>query len=115
LFVAIYCWHVKPGMEDQFREGWRRVSEILYRDHGSLGSRLHRNYDGTWFAYAQWPDRKHWERAREAHPDSANEGLQMMRGSVETPGDLDSPTFRLVVTDDFLQDMAYSIEMKHLP
>ncbi len=115
MFVAIYCWRVKPGMEDQFREGWRRVTETFYRDHGSLGSRLHRNFDGTWFAYAQWPDRKHWEQAKEAGRTSAADGLQMMRDSLENPSNMESPSFRLVVTDDFLQGTAYSIGTEHLP
>ena len=115
MFVAIYCWRVRPGMEDQFREGWRRMTETLYRHHGSLGSRLHRNYDGTWFAYAQWPDRKHWEQAQEAACGSAADALLMMRDSLENPGDLESVAFRLVVTDDVLQGTAYSVGFEHLP
>ena len=115
MFVAIYCWRIKPGMEDQFREGWRRVTEAFYHHHGSLGSRLHRNFDGTWFAYAQWPDRKHWERAREAGAGGVTDALQMMRESVENPGDIDTPTFRLVMTDDFLQGAAYNVGLKDLP
>jgi hypothetical protein len=115
VFVAIYCWRIKPGMEDQFREGWRRLSEARYLDRGSLGARLHRNFDGTWFAYAQWPDRKHWERTQGADPGSATEGLQMMRESVENPNDVDLPAFRLVVTDDLLQGAPYAVGMEHLP
>jgi heme-degrading monooxygenase HmoA len=115
VFVAIYCWRIKPGTEDQFREGWRRVTETLYRHQGSLGSRLHRNFDGAWIGYAQWPDRKHWEKAREAAADSIKDGLQMMRDSVEDSAAFDTPAFRLVVTDDYLQNTAYSIEMEQLP
>jgi Antibiotic biosynthesis monooxygenase len=115
VFVAVYCWRMKPGMEEQFREGWRRVTETLYRHQGSLGSRLHRNFDGTWVAYAQWPDRKHWEKAQKAAAESAGEGLQMMRDSLEDPAALDTPVFRLVVTDDYLRGTAYSIEMERLP
>jgi heme-degrading monooxygenase HmoA len=115
VFVAIYCWRIKPGTEEQFREGWRRVTETLYRHQGSLGSRLHRNFDGTWVAYAQWPDRKHWEKTQKAGAESAKEGLQMMRDSLEDPATLDTPVFRLVATDDYLQRAAYGTEVEHLP
>jgi heme-degrading monooxygenase HmoA len=33
MFVAIYRWKVKPGMEEQFREGWRRIT-LLARERG---------------------------------------------------------------------------------
>lgn len=115
MFVVIYRWHVKPGMEEHFREGWRRVTETMYRDHGSLGSRLHGNYDGTWLAYAQWPDRKHWERAREAARDSTIDGLRMMKESVDNPADLDLPVFRLVATDDLLHSSVDTMIINTLP
>jgi hypothetical protein len=28
---------------------------------GSLGARLHRSDEGTFIAYAQWPDRESWK------------------------------------------------------
>ncbi len=112
MFVAIYCWRIKPGMEDQFREGWRQVAEALHSLEGGLGSRLHRNFDGTWLAYAQWSDRKHWEKAEKAGLGGAEDALQMMRESVENPDQLDRPVFRLVVTDDFLHAASGSIEMR---
>lgn len=54
-FAVLYRWRIYPGKEDQFVEGWSRVSAGLLRDRGSLGSRLHRGSDGIWYSYAQWP------------------------------------------------------------
>ena len=115
MFIAVYRWRVKPGAEEQFREGWRRVTESIYRTYGSLGSRLHRELDGTWIAYAQWPDRKRWEKAQREGPGGDEGGLGMMRGSVESPGDLERPALRLIVTDDLLQGATYSAGPQHLP
>lgn len=52
--VVLYRWRLKPGSEDEFMQGWSRVTELL-RSRGSLGSRLHRGPDGIWYGYAQWP------------------------------------------------------------
>ena len=39
------------------------MTEALKRERRALGSRLHRDDDGTWLAYAQWPSREAWERS----------------------------------------------------
>jgi hypothetical protein len=56
MFVAIYRWRLRPGMESQFVDGWERVTRAIYGQCGSYGSRLHKCEDGTWLAYARWPD-----------------------------------------------------------
>ncbi|MBC3876844.1 antibiotic biosynthesis monooxygenase [Undibacterium sp. FT79W] len=53
-FIVLYRWKIKPGMEDQFIEGWSQGT-ALFREMGSLGSRLHRGSDELWYGYAQWP------------------------------------------------------------
>jgi heme-degrading monooxygenase HmoA len=77
-FAVIYRWKVKPGMEAQYQRGWQRVTERLKADRGALGSRLHKMDDGTWVAYAQWPSRAAWERARTMGPADL-EGSRLMR------------------------------------
>jgi len=54
-FAVLYRWRIHPEKEEQFVEGWSRISAGLLRDRGSLGSRLHRGADGIWYSYAQWP------------------------------------------------------------
>ena len=53
-FVVLYRWKLKEGMESQFIESWSQVT-ALFREKGSLGSRLHRGPEGIWYGYAQWP------------------------------------------------------------
>ncbi|MBI3651493.1 MAG: antibiotic biosynthesis monooxygenase [Acidobacteria bacterium] len=82
MFTVIYRWKVKAGCEEQFRDAWRRATEAIYQTHQSLGSRLHRCDDGRWLAYAQWPDRRHWEAMQNrAAPDA--EAFALMRDSTQ--------------------------------
>ena len=100
MFIALYRWSVKEGQEHRFREGWRRLTEEIYRQRGSYGSRLHRAEDGTWVAYAQWPDRQAWEAsARAVALDT--EASEMMRESIEAR----YPPMLLEVVDDLLKSV----------
>lgn len=70
-FAVIYRWRLRVGTEEAFRSAWETVTRIIRREHGGLGSRLHRADDGTWLAYAQWPDRAAWaamQSAQDADP-----------------------------------------------
>lgn len=81
-FCVIYRFRVRSGAEDTFCRGWSQLTEAIRDRRGGLGSRLHRADDGLWLAYAQWPNRETWERARQqetADPDAA----QAMGESVE--------------------------------
>jgi heme-degrading monooxygenase HmoA len=53
-FVVLYRWRLQPGREEQFIAAWSRITDLLRRERGSLGSRLHRGSDGLWYGYAQW-------------------------------------------------------------
>lgn len=97
MFIALYRWRLKEGREESFREGWRRLTGEIYSRRGSYGSRLHRAEDGTWIAYAQWPDRRTWEEAGGAGADDA-EALEMMRESIE----VSHPPVLMEVSDDLL-------------
>lgn len=94
MFIALYRWKLIKGRESLFQEGWHRITVEFYRERGSLGSRLHRAEDGTWVAYAQWPDKQAWEAARVQVRDT--EAVQMMRESIELSH---APTFMEVVDD----------------
>ena len=98
MFCVIYQWKVKPGKEELFRQTWRTITEAIYRQHGALGSRLHRADDGsgTWIAYAQWPDREHWsshaetlgiELAKEEQSQCLQEAVQILH-TLEVTDDL---------------------------
>lgn len=53
-FCVLYRARVHPDKEAQYIAAWSQLTRQL-REHGSLGSRLHRGNDGLWYAYAQWP------------------------------------------------------------
>ena len=81
-FCVIYRWRVVPGREAQFQEAWETVTQEI-RDHeGGFGSRLHRATDGTWVAYAQWPDREAWEAAG-LSTDRGRAAMELLSAAVE--------------------------------
>ena len=78
MFAVVYRWRLHPGAEDSFVEGWQRVTRAIHATCGSYGSRLHRADDGTWVAYARWPDAATRDRCR--HGEA--EGERMMAAAV---------------------------------
>lgn len=66
-------------MEQQFVDGWERVTRAIRGSCGSYGSRLHRGDDGTWLAYARWPSRE----ARVECEFQEEEGVRLMQEAIE--------------------------------
>ena len=82
MFIAVYRWKVKAGMEDQFREGWRR---------GTVGD---------FVGYAQWPTREQWQKVYDAHfPHDDKEASRLFRDAIEISH---GPELLMDVTDDLL-------------
>jgi quinol monooxygenase YgiN len=63
MFYVVYRWKIHSGREQQFQKAWAEVTRLTREHRGGLGSRLHRCPDGTFVAYAQWPDQKKWENS----------------------------------------------------
>jgi heme-degrading monooxygenase HmoA len=103
MFVALYRWKLREGQEEKFREGWRRRTGEIYQKCGSLGSRLHRAEDGTWMAYAQWPDRHAWEAARQVAVTDT-EAPVLMKESIE----VSYPEMLLEVAEDLFAPRSFS-------
>ena len=99
MFVAIYRWKIKPGMELEFRRNWEEGTKLFRDQHGALGSRLHKSEDGMWAAYAQWPSREIYYRKRDLS-DVHNSYLQKMRQCVD--GETLVETYEVV--SDLLQN-----------
>lgn len=81
-FVVLYRWRLHPGKETSFIAAWSRITELLVKERGSLGSRLHHASDGLWYGYARWPN----ERTRTeafAQPVDAEAGAQMQLAIAE--------------------------------
>lgn len=68
-FIVLYRWRLRPGAEGAFVEAWSALTRQLLKSAGSLGSRLHRGSDDTWYGYAQWPSEEARRRAFEQHID----------------------------------------------
>jgi quinol monooxygenase YgiN len=113
MFVALYRWRVKPGREAEFRAAWVAVTEATYRTYGSLGSRLHRDADGAWVAYAQWPSRAAWEAAWTQGKPADPAATATMRDCVEADSvDVQRrPTMCLEVADDLLRAVTFRPEI----
>jgi quinol monooxygenase YgiN len=105
VFIALYRWKVKVGHEKNFLEGWHRRTEEIYQHCGSIGSRLHRAEDGTWVAYAQWPDRRTYDAAQSI-PVIDAEARMMFRESIEEA----YPDICMNVIDDLLKAGVFTIQ-----
>lgn len=101
MFVAAYWWKVHPGKEEQFREAWRRGTELIREKYGSLGSRLHRDQEGRFVGVAEWPDRPTWQRAFDAKMvyDDPPTRAAFLDAIAEAA---DTPLLLMEVTDDLL-------------
>lgn len=64
----------------------------------SLGSRLHQYNENTFIAYAQWPDRRTWEKSGNLLPDDAKIHRQKMRESCVSI----TTVYELEMTEDLL-------------
>ena len=65
VFGVIYRWRVSPENAQEFVRNWEQGTSETYRIRGSLGSSLHGLPDGSYLAYARWPNRESWQRMRD--------------------------------------------------
>jgi quinol monooxygenase YgiN len=103
MFVAVYWWRVHPGKEEQFRKAWRRGTDLIRERYGSYGSRLHRDADGRFVGYAEWPDEATWRAAFDQKMvyDDPETRAAFVDAIAEVPADAE-PIFTMTVTDDLL-------------
>jgi hypothetical protein len=106
MFCVLYKFTVKPGYQDHFRFHWSAVTQWLYHNAGSLGSRLHRASTGENIAYAQWQTRVQWEQQRERSDTGLHQQRQAMRGACTDIQVL----YELDVVDDWLRGEVYGVE-----
>lgn len=99
-FTVLYRWRLKPGCEESFLEAWAKMTMLIRNQCGGLGSRLHKVEDGTWAAYAQWPNREAWAAMQEMDPIDKATSAEM-REAVEESFEpvLMSPVHDLLLFD----------------
>jgi hypothetical protein len=81
MFIVLYRWRIKEGMEQQFIAAWSEVTAYILENYNSLGSRLHRGSDGLFYSYAQWKSAEQRPQAFASMPDL--EARQKMREAIE--------------------------------
>ncbi|MGH8384051.1 MAG: antibiotic biosynthesis monooxygenase family protein [Pseudomonas sp.] len=63
----IHCFEVPPGREDEFVQGWNRLTKILQGADGYIGTEFYRKTaDVGRFAFinvAEWRDEEAWRAA----------------------------------------------------
>ena len=62
MFIVIYKFSIKPGSSAYFSKHWAEATELIYKERGSLGSRLHHANGNEYLAYAQWASREKYEK-----------------------------------------------------
>ena len=77
--------------------------ELITKIYGSYGSRLHRDRDGRFVGYAEWPDESTWRAAfeRKMVYDDPETRAAFIDAIAETPIDAE-PIFTMTVVDDLL-------------
>ena len=62
MFATYFRWTVTPGKEAEFAALWSEGTKALQLE-GSLGSALFKGADGSYSAFARWPNRETRDRA----------------------------------------------------
>lgn len=99
MFCVVYEMKIKPEKDEDFRQSWHQHTEALVEQCGSLGARLHRSDDGSYIAYAQWPDRETWMKGHEFIEHQVK-ALKIDEWMLEEPVIL----LKLTVVDSLLRD-----------
>jgi len=98
MHVILYKFQVKDEEHEQFITAWKQLT-IYFREYSySLGSRLHKQNENTYLAYAQWPDKPTSEKANAFLPKEASKVSLQMRNACKQIKVID----RLEVVADLL-------------
>ncbi|NRD18490.1 antibiotic biosynthesis monooxygenase [Winogradskyella eckloniae] len=97
MYIILYTIKIKPNQEEDFIEAWKGLTELIYKNEGSLGSRLHKKDALSYFAYAQWPDKETFDNAGGNLPKEANRFREKMRASCEK--------FEVLETFEMIEDL----------
>jgi len=52
MFSVIYQFTIKENRQSEFIDAWKQLTQFIYEYEGSLGSRLHKESDDSYIAYA---------------------------------------------------------------
>lgn len=95
--AIIYTFEIYPEKEAQFIDAWAKMTELIKKYEGGLGSRLHKVNETHFVAYAQWPSEEMWKNFGSKLSPEAKEFSRLMNDackksdtlySMETVSDL---------------------------
>ncbi len=69
MFFVIYQFEIKTDKEEQFISNWAKMTEFFVEKCGGFGSKLHKDKNGFFIAYAKWPDEITWANAKNFPPE----------------------------------------------
>jgi len=99
MFIVIYSFKVKPDQAKNFEKAWRDLTTLIFDYEGSLGSRLHKQDELNYIAYAQWSDKSTWRTSGNKLPPISKDIEKIMKESCEKIETL----FKLEVVEDLLK------------
>jgi heme-degrading monooxygenase HmoA len=103
VFIALYEFEVVQGKEDAFRQYWLKTTQGIYKESGSLGSRLHKtNKSNIYVGYTQWPSQEVWSNG-ELTDDEYLAARARMRECLVASRTI----YEMEVTDDYLQSAEF--------
>ena len=92
MFTVIYSFKIKPNHDTSFIAAWKEMTTLIMNYEGGLGSRLHKQSESHYIAYAQWPDKETWKNAGDNLPEKAHavrDSLRISCINMETLYELD--------------------------
>ena len=81
MYIVIYEFKVKENYDHKFIDSWKILTNLIQKYEGSLGSRLHKQKDLHYMAYAQWPSKEIFENSGKKLPESTSEIKKKMKDS----------------------------------
>ena len=83
MYIVIYEFKVKENNTQKFIDSWKAMTNLLKLHEGSLGSRLHKQKELHYIAYAQWPSKEIFDNSGKKLPKNVSEIRKNMTNSCE--------------------------------
>lgn len=100
MICIIYRFKTHQGKEEEFIKSWKEVTEAFKIHCNALGSRLHKNNECDYIAYAQWPSKEIHDKA-ELPEEVINGAYAEMRSCCESFEIL----FEVTLVSDLLENV----------
>jgi heme-degrading monooxygenase HmoA len=83
MYIVIYEFKVKENNAQKFIDSWTAMTNLLKLHEGSLGSRLHKQKELHYMAYAQWPSKEIFDNSGKNLSENVSEIRKIMKNSCE--------------------------------